>query len=189
MTTPSTQSTPDRPLLADFLAEPLLVGEPQEAGNLSVFPLFGPAAIGEYVPFAEARANGARVGELDSGASVNDLLVENPTTDRVLLFEGEEVLGAQQNRTFDVSVLVEAGSKVRVPVSCMEAGRWDGSRHREDFQPAPQTANPRMRRMKARQARPAIAAGHKARANQGAVWEEIDQTRADLSADAPTGAL
>ena len=37
------------------------------------------------------------------------------------------MLGAQQNRTFDVSVLVGAGSKLRVPVSCVEAGRWDGS--------------------------------------------------------------
>jgi hypothetical protein len=48
-------------------------------------------------------------GTLAGGASVNDLLVLNPTDVDVLLYEGEEVLGAQQNRTFDVSVLVPAG--------------------------------------------------------------------------------
>jgi hypothetical protein len=60
---------------------------------------------------------------------------------------GEEVLGAQQNRTFDVSVLVAATSALRVPVSCVEAGRWDGGRHDEALALAPQTANPRLRRM------------------------------------------
>ena len=59
--------------------------------------------------------------------SVNDLLVENPTDKPVLLYEGEEVLGAQQNRTFDVTVLVAAGAQAAVPVSCVEAGRWDGA--------------------------------------------------------------
>ena len=51
------------------------------------------------------------VGELEGGASVNDLLVNNPADKPVLLFEGEEVLGAQQNRTFDVPVLVGAGKR------------------------------------------------------------------------------
>lgn len=35
------------------------------------------------------------------------------------------------------------GGRLTVPVSCVEAGRWDGSRHGEVFTPAPQTANPR----------------------------------------------
>ena len=55
---------------------------------------------------------------------MNDLIVVNPTDNSVLLYEGEEVLGAQQNRTFDISVLVPAGSKLTVPVSCVERGRW-----------------------------------------------------------------
>lgn len=49
--------------------------------------------------FAQGCAAGASVKELEGGASVNDLLVLNPTDDAVLLYEGEEVLGAQQNRT------------------------------------------------------------------------------------------
>src|SRR3712207_8026965 len=51
------------------------------------------------------RSHGFRVHELDVGASVNDLTVVNPLGTPVLLYDGEEVLGAQQNRTFDVSVL------------------------------------------------------------------------------------
>ena len=43
------------------------------------------------------------------GAAVSRLSVENPTDLPLLVYEGEEVLGAQQNRTFDFSVLVPAG--------------------------------------------------------------------------------
>ena len=56
------------------------------------------------------------------------IMIENPTPDRVLLFEGEEVLGAQQNRTFDLSALIAAGQRVETAVSCVEQGRWDGRR-------------------------------------------------------------
>src|SRR4051794_22379507 len=127
---------PTLPTLSDFLSAPLRVGEPDVHGPLAVFPLFGPPAVAEYVAFADGCARGLLVKELDAGASVNDLVVLNPTDADVLLYEGEEVLGAQQNRTFDVSVLVGAGTSVRVPVSCVEHGRWDGSRHGEAFAPA-----------------------------------------------------
>ena len=100
----------------------------------------------EYVAFAEACGRGVTIKELPGGASVNDLIVHNPTELTVLLYEGEEVLGAQQNRTFDISVLVAAGTSLPVPVSCVEQGRWDHRRHDEAFAPAPQAAHPRAAR-------------------------------------------
>ena len=105
------------PTLADFLAAPLRAGDPNVHGALAVFPLFGPPPVAEYVAFADGAARGLLVKELENGASVSDLVVLNPTDVNVLLYEGEEVLGAQQNRTFDVSVLVAAGRSLRVPVS------------------------------------------------------------------------
>ena len=107
----------------------------------------------------------------------------------MLLYEGEEVLGAQQNRTFDVSVLVAAGAKLRVPVSCVEAGRWQGSRHREALRPAPQAAYPRLRREKARQARARVAAGLEARADQSEVWDEVAAKATRIGVNSPTGAM
>jgi hypothetical protein len=47
---------------------------------------------------------------MPGGGNVNDLVIVNPTDLPVLVYEGEEVLGAQQNRIFDVSVLVAAGT-------------------------------------------------------------------------------
>jgi hypothetical protein len=175
--------------LGDYVADRWAVGKPDVAGPLAVFPLFGPPADFEYQSFAQGCAHGVTIKELDGGASVRDLVVTNPTSLPVLLFEGEEVLGAQQNRTFDVSVLVEADSTLRVPVSCVEAHRWDGSRHGESFTPAPQTAYPTLRGMKNEAALSRVMQGAEARADQGAVWDEVDQKLVSLTAAAPTRAM
>jgi len=163
------------PTIDQYLGEPLRVGAPDLAGPLTVFPIFGPAPQLEYVAFAQGRTAGVIIKELESGPSVRDLVVENPTGTAVLLYEGEEVLGAQQNRNFDTSVLIPAGERLQVPVSCMEAGRWDASRHAEEFRPAPQTADPTLRRHKAQQAHKSLAVGAGPRADQGEVWSEIDE--------------
>nr|MBA2630097.1 hypothetical protein [Thermoleophilaceae bacterium] len=78
----------------------LTLGAPQLAGALAVFPVLGPAPVFLYRSFSRAIEHGAFVKELDRGASVGDLQLENPTDLPLLVYEGEEVLGAQQNRTF-----------------------------------------------------------------------------------------
>jgi hypothetical protein len=176
--------------LAPHLAAQITVAEPSVVGSLAVFPLIADRSPSvRYISFAEALQRGATVKELSGGASVNDLVVRNPLDVPVLLYEGEEVLGAQQNRTFDVSVLVAATSVLQVPVSCVEAGRWDGGRHHEAFVPAPQAANPRLRRMKNSQARASVAAGLEARAVQGEVWREVAGTAARHGVNSPTAAI
>ena len=178
------------PTLALHLAAQVTVAEPSVVGSLAVFPLIADREPSvRYVSFAEAVQRGATVKELEGGASVNDLVVHNPLDVPVLLYEGEEVVGAQQNRTFDVSVLVAANSVLRVPVSCVEAGRWDGGRHTEAFATAPQAANPRLRRMKNTQARTSLAAGMDARADQSEVWREVADTAERHGVHSATGAI
>lgn len=177
------------PITHDFLAEEIRLGAPDVCGPLAVFPLFGPPAEIDYVGFAQAVTAGTTVKELDSRAQVNDLLVLNPTNHNVLLYEGEEVLGAKQNRTFDVSVLVAAGARLRVPVSCVEQGRWDPAGEGAAFSPAPQAAYPELRRQKNRQARAAAAQGLEARAEQSAVWSEIAHKSVRMATHSATDAM
>jgi hypothetical protein len=172
-----------------YLQTPLRVGEPDVVGALAVFPVYaGPPQL-EYRAFAQAVGHGLLIQEMPGGASVNDLFVVNAGEHSVLLYEGEEVLGAQQNRTFDVSALVAAGAKLQVPVSCVEQGRWDGSRHAEPFAPAPQAAYPDLRRAKSRQVREALAAGGPARASQGEVWQEVARKSERHGVASATGAM
>ena len=172
--------------LTSNLTATVTVADPDVVGPLAVFPLIAAQARSlRYRAFAQG---GVTVHELEE-ASVNDLLVSNALDVPVLLYEGEEVLGAQQNRTFDVSVLVPAGTELQVPVSCVEAQRWDGGRHEEAFTPAPQTAYPELRRAKSERMRGRLAAGQEARADQRAVWSMVAAKARRHGVASPTGAL
>ena len=151
----------------------LTLAPPQVAGPLAVFPVLGSTGNLAYRSFARAIDHGAFVKELDGGASVGSLHLENPTDLALLVYEGEEVLGAQQNRSFDASFLVAAGGRVDVPVSCVEQGRWDGRRHGEHFDSAPHAADPELRRTKRQAVNRHAAAGAIPRADQGEVWREV----------------
>lgn len=178
----------DTNALSTYLADPIEVGEPDVSGPLAVYPLFGPSPKFGYVAFASVHGQVA-ITELEGGASVNDLVVHNQGSLPVLLYEGEEVIGAQQNRVIDISILIAAGSKTQIPVSCVEQGRWDGGRHRERFIPSQQTADPRMRKLKNKRARMNAAAGLGGRADQGEVWREVADRGAEMQAISPTGAM
>jgi hypothetical protein len=179
-----------QPALADQLAAPLTVAEPDRVGSLSVFPLIADASPrSRYIAFAEANRRGARITELTGGADVNQLVVHNPLELPVLLYEGAEVQGAQQDRTVDVSVLVAAHSTLRVPVSCVEQGRWDHRRHAEPFAPARQAPHPELRRIKNERVRERLAAGQPPRADQSEVWQEVAAKSARHGTRSRTDAL
>jgi len=62
--------------------------------------------------------------ELREAGSVPELRVVKEGTLRVLILEGDELIGARQNRVANSSVLVPAGSEIILPVLCVERGRW-----------------------------------------------------------------
>jgi len=62
-------------------------------------------------PSSPAATRSRRIAETSESGSVPELVVENPLAERVLLYDGEELLGAKQNRILDVSVLVAAKSR------------------------------------------------------------------------------
>ncbi len=169
-------------------AQHLTLGAPQIAGPLTVFPLFGPEPRLRYRSLAQAAALGALVTELDE-ASVNDLLLGNTTDLPLLAYEGEEVIGAQQNRTFDTSVLVAAHKSARVPVSCVEQGRWEDERHGEAFTAAPHASDPSLRADKRATANRRARAGMDARSDQGEVWHAVGARLADFGVQSESSAM
>ncbi len=183
-----TTSAKDGVRIGSYLREPLTVGEPDVSGSMAIYPVFGTEPQQDYISTSRAQALGFTVKEQAGGGSVRDVIVSNPTDHAVLIYEGEEVLGGQQNRTFDKSILIGPGEGLPVPVSCVEAGRWDGSRNRENFQPSPQTADPKLRRLKAQAAHRARQAGMDERADQGQVWSTISEDQVRLGVRSPTGA-
>ena len=53
-----------------------------------------------------------------------ELKVINRLAQSVLLLDGEELLGAKQNRVLNTTILLKESSETVVPVSCTEHGRW-----------------------------------------------------------------
>jgi hypothetical protein len=160
------------------------IGDAVEHRGIVVAPLFprnDPVAT--YVTLDEALVGGLRIREVDESGSVPELVVENPLAERVLLYDGEELVGAKQNRILNVSVLVEAHSTLRIPVSCVEQGRW--SRRSDVFEAAPHAASPELRHRKnlALHAQP-LARG----VSQSEVWDAVHEKATRLSVHSPTGA-
>src|SRR4051812_44653408 len=104
---------------------PFQLGQPQQAGAITMTPLFPLRdPVCDYVSLDEALAGGLDISEVNEAGDVGELAVRNPLDRGVLLYDGEELVGAKQNRILNVSVLLGAGSTARIPVSCVESGRW-----------------------------------------------------------------
>ncbi len=79
----------------------------------------------KYISSSEALKRGEIiVTEVNSSGSVNDLRIENKSNSFVFFSDGDLLQGAKQNRVLNTSVLVMPHTKIIVPVSCVEAGRW-----------------------------------------------------------------
>jgi hypothetical protein len=160
------------------------IGEPVQHRGIVVVPLFprtDPVTV--YLTLDEALASGLRIRETSESGSVPELVVENPLSERVLLYDGEELVGAKQNRILNVSVLVEAKSTLTIPVSCVEQGRW--SRRSASFDSGSHVSHVHLRRRKAvAQAAQPLARG----ISQGEVWDALHEKAIDLSVSSPTGA-
>ena len=106
----------------------LEVGAPVVHRQMAMFPLLNrksDAGSRTHLTLDEAlKSATARVSEASEGGSVPELLFRNLGNKPVLLVEGEELVGAKQNRTLNISILAPSGRETRIPVTCVEAGRW-----------------------------------------------------------------
>jgi hypothetical protein len=119
---------------------PFEVGEARAFAGLTIVPLFAsdPPALG-YIGLDEAVARGLDITEVDESGSVGTLRVKNPLDELVLLYEGEELVGAKQNRILARTILVDARSALEIPVACVEQGRWSFAAGTSLRHPAPPT--------------------------------------------------
>ena len=165
------------------------VGNPIRHESLFVFPLFATTASPvEYLLADEGIGNGAiTVEEVSQAGSVPDLLVENKGDVRILFIEGEELVGAKQNRVLNTSVLIAARSKTKIPVSCVEAGRWGyKSRH---FGSSGSHSTSKLRHLLKASVSNSLRAGHGHRSDQGKVWEEVARQQESLGTSSGTRAM
>jgi hypothetical protein len=154
---------------------PFGLGEPRSFGSLTLVPLYPEAdPVADYVGLDEALAGALTVTEVNDAGAVETLLVANPLRTAVLLYEGEELVGAKQNRILERSILVAAGAKLEIPVRCVEQGRW--AYRTSAFAAAPRAAYPELRKTL------------RHRASQTEVWAEVSAKSQRLRVHSPAGA-
>ena len=174
----------------DELIAVLTVGSPARHRCLSVYPLIsrGKCATAAYLVLDDALATGRfRVTEVSEGGSVPQLLAINGTDDPVFLLDGEELIGAKQNRVLNLSVMLAPNSKTEIPVSCVEAGRWRSESHA--FRTAQRVHFARGRAQKMEQVSRSLCLNGEARSDQAAVWDAISTKSARMRVESPTGAM
>jgi len=111
----------------------LRIEEPQTTEEVfTVFPLTVSGTNGrDYLTLSEAFQQGLVV--IPESGRVPEIVVIVKGEKPVLIVEGEVLIGGWQNRTVNISLLLEAGKEHRIPVSCIEAGRWSSRRARQPF--------------------------------------------------------
>lgn len=164
------------------------LGEPQVHNNLTLFPLI--AAESEaprYQLLDEALASDcARVTEVSEAGSVPELKFVNECDRPVLLLDGEELVGAKQNRILNLTVLAPAHRTIVIPVSCVEAGRWRADS--EEFASAERTYFSRGRARKAAHVTESLRTTGNRFSDQSEVWSDISEKAARMEAHSYTGA-
>ncbi len=170
------------------LLSTLTIGPPSHHHNLTFFPLLWPE-IHEplYTLLSTAiEAGEVTVDEVNESGSVPNLAVTNKAQRPILIPEGHILIGAKQNRVINVTVLVAAGVKFVLPVSCVEAGRWRyQSRHFESKFCAP----PSLRNKKLRAVHRNRSAGGPAASDQNEVWDEVRKCLNDVKSQSETSSL
>jgi hypothetical protein len=144
--------------------------------NLAVFPVVladkAPDGV-RYLSLTEGmKAGMVAVQEQKTGATVNAVNVANNSDRPLLLLGGEVILGGQQDRIIGEDTIIQPHAELRVPVFCVEHGRWSG---RGQFTSTGGIADAKVRVQ-------AKIAG-----SQQAVWDEVAKKTKALKAETSTG--
>ena len=167
----------------------LEVGSPVAFQNLTMFPLIGSdTSRGDYLTLDEALARKlVRITEVDESGSVPELRFVNEGNRQVLLMDGEELVGAKQNRTLNITILAAEHSVLPLPVTCVEAGRW--AHASAEFSSGSRSHYAAGRAQKHASVSESLRMRGDRRADQGEVWADIDAKASRMSSVSETHAM
>jgi hypothetical protein len=101
--------------------------------NLRLYPIYAKQSfksqfknVGNYMPLQEAlQKKKLKITEKANGGSVNNLTIENISSDTIIIICGDVVKGGQQDRIVQKDVVLKPKSgKQNLEVFCVESGRW-----------------------------------------------------------------
>lgn len=112
-------------------------------------------------------------------STVNTIKVTNNAVAPLILIDGEEILGAKQNRIVNSTLLIAPKTTQPISVSCTEHGRWE---YKSEFKQSEYLADFNTRRVKE-------SASRSHQNSQKAIWDSINCLEVENSFKSPTGAM
>ncbi|ADC45973.1 hypothetical protein mru_0121 [Methanobrevibacter ruminantium M1] len=97
----------------------------QKFKNMEVIPIEAlSAGKKEFITLKAGIQEGyVKISECES-STVNTVMAQNKSSTPLVLIDGEEVIGAMQNRIMNRSLIVPGNTTMPISVSCTEHGRW-----------------------------------------------------------------
>lgn len=152
---------------------------PQSHENVAIIPLMTPKSYLDLLTLKKGFELGlVEVKECET-STVNTLIVKNHAVTPMILIDGEEVVGGDQNRIVNATTIVDAKSEAKISVSCTERGRWG---YKSEFKSSNYIANYSTRFAK-------MSAMRSSRPVQNEVWSSIDCLEANCQNISPTSAM
>ena len=172
----------------DALLDRVTIGEPMHSGAITLFPLSGSnGRPSRYILLDNALERDlAFITEVSEGGSVPELSIENRSDRPVLILEGDVLIGAKQNRVVNLTVLVPPKSRLQLPVSCVERGRWNWKRR--DFAVS-RSAPLDLRRNKTAAMIEEKKRSGRRTSNQMRVWQDVSTVLSCVNAHSETDSL
>ena len=157
-----------------------------------MFPLVRPAGenqrASDYHTLDHALTSGLlEITEVSEQGTVPELRAINRGPLPTLIVDGEELVGAKQNRVVNLTILVPANCTLTIPVSCVEAGRWRA--RSKGFASAPRTQYSTGRAKRMAQVTESMRTSGRHNSDQSEVWADIAEKMASLKSSSPTGAM
>jgi hypothetical protein len=152
--------------------------------NLRLYPVYAKQtftnefkSVGKYMTLQEAISkNKVRITENSNSGEVNNLRIENISTDTIIVITGDVVKGGKQDRIINKDLLLNPKSgKKDLPVFCVESGRWnsgDGAHYSSRNYTAAAPAEFKGYYNKGSMGLRKVVEKEK---DQGKVWEKVDE--------------
>ncbi|MCS7233986.1 MAG: hypothetical protein NZ900_07795 [Synergistetes bacterium] len=159
----------------------LEVREPMFLRNVVIYPLQAPEE-GFSREFLTLEDGGFSISELDA-PNIDSVMFRSLSNTPFFILDGEELLGAQQDRVVNTSLWLEGAEAFEIPVSCIEQRRWGGGKV---FSPGTTLLTPSLRKVLCEGVTRSLSEGKGYKSDQRSLWNSINKTLTTLKVSSKT---
>ncbi len=157
--------------ISNFLTN-FVINDPLNISGLTLYPInFDPIVLDESLLLLDDCFDNklVQVFEVSQIGNVEKIGIKNNSNFKILIIDGEAIVGAKQNRIAQSTIIIEPNSEKIIPVNCVEKGRWSETNDL-NFSKSEFSLSPKMRDNKA-----ALLKDKNHQDIQANIWNDIDR--------------